>query len=93
MSVYRRWVWSWTGFVAGGLVIASLAINVSGYFIVLFFANLLGWSTILRNIACADCGTPVGQTEDDYYERQFVRFPASILKTRCHVCHGDLTKP
>ncbi len=93
MTVFAKWVLSWVGLFAGGLVTGLLAMYVSQYFVFLFFLNLLGWVMVIRKIECRNCGTPVYQTVDDYYNRpRMIRVPVEILKRKCHVCGCDLTR-
>lgn len=93
MTVSSKWVMSWLGLFAGGMATGLLATYVSPYFALAFFGNLFAWSLYLRRIQCPDCGAPIYQTVDDFYERpRIMRVPVEILKTKCHVCGCDLTK-
>lgn len=93
MTVFTKWYLSWVGFFAGGLAAGLLAMYASQYFSLAFFGNLFAWSIYMRKIECPNCGAPIYQTTDDFYERhRIIRVPVEILKTKCHVCDCDLTK-
>lgn len=93
MTVFGKWIACWAGFFAGGVITGMLAMDRPLIFSVPFFLNLVVWTLIARSITCDQCGTPVYQTEDDYYRRpRMFRVPVRILKRTCHTCGCDLSK-
>ena len=92
MTVFSRWAFGWVALYAGGVATGLLAAYVSPYFLLTFFGNLVVWFLYLRRIQCPNCGVPIYQTTDDFYDRpRIIRVPVKILKTKCHVCERDLT--
>ena len=93
MTAYTKWMGCWIGFFVSAAIAGLLIVNVSNLFIIAFFANLLLWSHLIRQIACEQCGAAVYQTVDDFHERpRAIRVPVSVFKRTCHVCGCDLRK-